>query len=447
MMSPRDNPVTRPCATWPAGLAWVIGGLSVLPLLFLHQDFARLFWFGDEWDLLDQVWRTGFWTWTFQAFAENFVPLFKLLWFGLVVLGDGDYRLMIGVLWFTHAVNVALFGLLLREGGLGWLPSVFSMAIFGLTPTNLETLGWSVQWSAVLATTFFLWAAWWQTRHLSRAHAWSWKHHGVLFLLCAASALCFSRGVVTGCALAAIALWPVSSSWMEQWPQRLRTGVICFLPAFVVALLIVVTQPGGNHHHLGEDGDRLFGMARYAAWYFGMNPFHRLLGVDSWGWRTTTLLAAAKIALVIWGLRRSNDRTRRLLALLLIFDIGNAALLGIGRFHTGLPTANSSRYQYASLICTLPFLAVWLEHLLGKVRGLSSGRPRAVVGIAVVLVATFLVVRSWPEETEPFTVSRGQYTRDLLTRNPHPPAEEAIPGIPFLPTARAKELMQHYNLH
>ena len=43
--------------------------------MFAREDFARLFWFGDEWDLLDQIWKTGFWEWMWQAFAERIAVL------------------------------------------------------------------------------------------------------------------------------------------------------------------------------------------------------------------------------------------------------------------------------------------------------------------------------------------------------------------------------------
>ena len=434
-------------ASWPSWLAWALGAVSLLPVIVLAGDFSQLFWFGDEWDLLAEIERMGFWTWTWQAFAENFVPLFKLLWYGLVVAGQGDYRVMIGALWLTHALNVALFGLLLREAGCSAFVAALCLVVFGLTPTNLETLGWSVQWSAVLALTFFLAAAWWQTRHLAQNHAWSWKKHGVLFALSAASALCFSRGVLTGAALAAIALWPVSPRIGENWRGRLRTAFVCLAPALAVAVLITITQPSGGHQ-LWADGQRPWAdMIQYAAWYFGLNPLHRLLSVDSWGWRTTTLLTLVKLALIGWGLWRAAPPLRRLLVLLVILDLGNAALLGIGRYHTGLPTTVSSRYQYASLICTLPFVALWMENTLHRVRGWRPGRTGPAVAVALVVVIGWFTVRHWRQEAAVFTSSRGQYTRHLLLHDPAPPPEGAMPGIPYLKTERAKELMRRYHLH
>lgn len=438
---PSSRPASgpSPAATWSPALAWWLGAVALLPPLLLPGSFAQLFWFGDEWDLLDQIARSGFWAWTWQAFAENFVPLFKLLWFGLVALGGGDYRVMLGAMWLTHALNVALLGLLLREAGLRRFPTVLCLAVFGLTPTNMETLTWTVQWSAVLATTFFLWAAWWLLRHFSTSADWSWRHHGVLCALCAASALCFSRGVLTGAALAAMACWPLAGrQLLAAWPSRLLTAVVCLAPAVAVALLITITQPGGNHRHLGVDDGRLLRMVEFAGWYFGINPFHRLLEFESWGWRTTLLLSLAKVSLLAWGFCRAGGGLRRIFGLLIILDLGNAALLGLGRYHTGLPAANSSRYQYAALICTLPFATFWLDYWLRRWPAAARG------AVAALLIA--MAVRDWRTELGYFAYHRGQYTRQILV-DPLTPAEGAIPGIPFLGTARARELVELYNLH
>ena len=93
---------------------WFGGLLALAPLIWCHQAFSEVWWFGDDWDLLDQIARVGFVKWTLVAFAENFVPLFKLLWGGMVFVSGGSYFAMICALWLTHALNVALFVSLLR---------------------------------------------------------------------------------------------------------------------------------------------------------------------------------------------------------------------------------------------------------------------------------------------------------------------------------------------
>jgi hypothetical protein len=96
------------------------------------------------------------------------------------------------------------------------------------------------------------------------------------------------------------------------------------------------------------------------------------------------------------------------------------------------------------LLCTLPFLgfafAAWLEPL-------PSPRLRRALAFGLGLLFIGLNARDWPQAAADFATHRGRNTRELLLRHPNPPAENAVPGIPFLPTARAKELIAIYHLH
>ena len=62
-------------------------------------------------------------------------------------------------------------------------------------------------------------------------------------------------------------------------------------------------------------------------------------------------------------------------------------------------------------------------------------------------LAIVLAARGWPAAAENFAQSRGRNTRELLLQRNDPPAEGAVPGIPFLPTRRARELIEAYGLH
>jgi hypothetical protein len=152
-----------PAGPRESALPWIAAGVALLPAVWCAPALADLWWFGDDWDLLDQIQRQGFWRWTLVPFAENFVPLFKLLWGGLVFAGGGAYWPLVTALWLTHALNTALFLRLLRAGGMELAGAVLATALFGLAAFHVESLAWSVQWSALLATTFFLLAG----------HVWS----------------------------------------------------------------------------------------------------------------------------------------------------------------------------------------------------------------------------------------------------------------------------------
>ncbi len=422
---------------------WLFGALTLLPFVVCRADIAQLFWFGDEWDLLDEIDRWGFWRWTWVMFTENFVPLFKIAWGSLVFAGGGSYFLMMAVLWLTHAINVALLGKLLLGSDLGWIATALTLGVFGFAVTNIETLGWSVQWSPVLSVTFLLAAAHWHFRHAAATSAWSLRVHGVLALLVTASALSFSRGVLTGAALAAISFVPVAADPSRR-RARFVTAAVCMLPCAVVAALILAlaspdTATIGEPRQIGS-------MARFALYYLAQNPLHRILELPRVTLPTVAWLGALKLALVAWCWMRSSGRVRRLFLFLLVLDIGNAALLGLGRAQTGITETVGARYQYVSLLCTLPFAGYALEALLRRCFG-ARVALRTTVATLFVVSATWYVGRRWPLYMSQFANVRGTATRVLLFEDPNPPRARAIRGIPALTTRRAKQLVEIYHLH
>ncbi|MFT3867599.1 MAG: hypothetical protein QM715_03770 [Nibricoccus sp.] len=416
------------------------GALALAPFVLLQSEFSKLFWFGDDWDLLDQIQRMGTWKWTWQVFAENFVPLFKLLWSGGVHLFHGGYFGMLVLLWLTHAFNTYQFGRVLRRHGFSWFSSLVCQIVFGLTPANLETLGWSTQWSAVLATTFLLIGLERIAQNEPHMSQPTWKHVLMLVVFSTASALSFSRGILTGAIFALACLWPAPHGL--SFAQRLLQAALYTLPGFIVAVLIMSLATGNHQNFNGH----LLDAADYALWVFCMNPLYRLVEMDSWGLHTIAILGISKVLLVGWGLLRCDRRQRMLLILLLAFDFGNAALLGIGRYHTGLVTTISSRYQYSTLIATLPYIAIWIEYMVVVKLGSTPRLQRSAIVVAIVLILV-LSSHRWPNEIRGFAQTRGSDTRKIIFTDPNPPENGAIPGISFLSTARAKELTKHYNLH
>ncbi|HEY1847934.1 MAG TPA: hypothetical protein VGG37_01950 [Opitutaceae bacterium] len=411
---------------------WLIlaaaGAVSLLPYLANHHYFARMYWFGDEFDLIDQIDRIGFWKWVGLAFAENFVPLFKVLWGGAVICFHGSYAAMLALVWLTHAANVVLLGRLLRACGLGWAPVLLALAAFGLAPSNLETLAWSVQWSAMLAVTFML-------AGLDLVLRGRGGTPGAVSNS-AASALAFSRGVLTG---PLIALAAVCSSG-ERIARRAAAAAWIMAPSVAVAILITVLVPSGNQDHMAG---HWLDAAVYGTWYFALNPAHQLFGVESWGPRTAAALLLAKLLLMAWCLARSRGRVRLLFVLLLLFDLGNAALLGVGRFHTGLPTVISSRYQYASLIAVAPFAAFWADAVLGRL--LRKDLLRSAFAAVLVALSAWSMLAQWPARIREFSDWRGVRSREIFMDGTS--KSNDVPGFPGFPMARAKEIVRKYSLH
>ncbi len=409
----------------------VLSGLAALvPFAAYHRMFSRLYWFGDEFDLIDQIDRVGFWAWLWTPFAENFVPLFKLLWGGSVFVFQGSYSAMIALVWLTHALNVVLLGRLMRVCGLGCGAVILAQIAFGLAPANIETLGWSVQWSAVLSSTFMLLALGSLFRAPSRPMSFVWA---------AASALSFSRGVLTGVLLALACLDP--SGGKEQ--ARLKRALCAagyILPAVAVAVLIAVLAGGNQNHMSGHWAEA----AIFGAWYYCLNPAYSLLSFESWGWRTVLLLGLCKVAIVVWSLVRSRGRLRLLFLLLVAFDLGNTALLGIGRYHTGLLATAGSRYQYASLIGIAPLAGYWISRQWARIP--VSGTLRSIAATVLLTLGAITLCRQWPAQLDPFTTGRGTESRRILLVEPNPDPH-SVPGIPFLEVSRARILIDKYNLH
>jgi hypothetical protein len=407
------------------------GVLALAPYIAYHRMFARLFWFGDEFDQIDQIDRLGFWKWTGTAFGENFVPLFKVLWGGGLLLFGGSYEAMIAVVWLTHALNVVLLGRLMRTCGLSWIAVFTAQVVFGLASSNWETLAWSVQWSPMLAVEFMLLAL---GGFFGRPFAWApigWA---------AASALSFSRGVLTGALLAGASLVAGETERPTGARRRAAQAAAFLLPAVLVGVIIAVMAPSGNLGHMeGHWGDA----ALFGAWYYLANPAHYLLRIGSFAVQTVMFMGVLKVALVAWSVVRSGGRLRSLFVVFLAFDLGNAALLGIGRYHTGLVLAASSRYQYASLIASMPAAGYWVARQWERLP--MPALARALIFYCLLAAAAAALCLQWPVELDPVTTSRGTQARRVLLGPEE--GSQVVPGYPGFPMARARELIAKYNLH
>jgi len=422
---------------------WVAGAASLLPFVIWHRQFAELFWFGDDFFLVDQIAAMGFWPWVGHMFSENFAPVFKLLWGGSVLLFDGSYFVLLLLMWLTHALNTLLLGRLLARAGFPWVAVLTAQAGFALSAANLETLGWSVQWSAILAVTFLLLGLWWHERTAAAGAAFSWKRHGGLVLCAAASACSFSRGVLTGPVLAlGLLLAGAASARSIGWRAMWSAPLLCLAPAAAVAAMIAL-YAAGNHEHLGG---HWFEVTRFGAAYFLCNPGWILFGGDIWHPLVLTALGAGKIAVVIAGLALARGRTRRLLILCLAYDLGNSLLLGIGRYHTGIEAVTSSRYCYSSLLATLPFAGILLARALETLP--DRNRLRTLVPAAAVGVLVVACLLGWPRELESFLVPRGRALRALMQQPTTPPGVVVtVPALDFMHVERAKALIRAFHLH
>jgi hypothetical protein len=415
-------------------LPWLLGTGALLPLLLHLPDFQRLFYFQDELDQVHTMDRDGLWSWALSFLGENWVPVFKLTWAALIYL-HGSYFVLIGAVWLLHAVNVGLLARLIQLGGGGTLAMSFAAVLLGLPWFNIETLAWAVRLTAVMSVTCLLGGlllvagAAVQTGRRPRRLALG------LAILSFLSATSFAQGILAGPVLA-LAAWFMLSEW--PWRQRLAVAAAAVAPALVVAA-IMMTGASGNHQALTAEWQA---KVLFAAHAFGANPWRWLAGFDapapvSWWLGGVLKLAIFGAALLL------ARRSRGLILALLAFEVGNTLLLGLGRYHTGLETTVSWRYQYTSLLTLAPALA-WLGSALAT-RWPSSRTLRVVAAVALAGLAWHLT-RPWGQLMPGWSTARGGVTRDAL-RLPHDEAPESISGVPWIDNARTRELVERYNLH
>jgi len=422
----------------------VVACSALLPFLLNLRQFRKLFWFGDEWDLISLMDKLGFWVWTTKVFAENFVPLFKIIWGGSILTFNGSYLWMIALVWLNHVINVYLLGKILCRIGLRLYTIIIAQFVFALSSTNVETFGWSVQWSSVMATTFFLWSIYLYLEILSqssRAGFVAWTVYPIMVLF---SALSFSRGILTGLILAFISILPPATR-IEKWSSRLSLALVSAAPSFLVALVIYMNA-SGNHRHIGENFAELARLgSAFAVHFFTLNPLLRMVGGDTVSLPMVLLLGLVKVLLFLYGLLKASERMRPFFWALVVFDVSNAVLMGLGRYHTGLSASISSRYQYQPLLCLAPILGLWVENTARAIFGAWRWYLTIAVGAMVALVAVLLW--PWPSVMQSWSGWRGSEPRYRLLEDPTPPAVGTVPGIPHFPTDRAKELINKYGLH
>ncbi|MGH8020297.1 MAG: hypothetical protein ACREIA_18855 [Opitutaceae bacterium] len=447
-MSDRASHATSAVPAPQAAERWIplaLGLCVLLPLIVFVRQWKGFFWFGDDWDLLWQIDEIALWPWVLKPWAESFSPLFKTVWGSSVFIFGGSYFAFIIMLWLANAATVAVMARLLRQAGFSWGSIAPAVLILGTSATTIETMSWSVQLSPLLANLFFCIAVLLFWNGPVQNPRWTLATHLPAILAALASALCYSRGILTGFILALMAFWPFVPQRSAGFRQRCLTAVGFVAPGFLV-VFVVLTMAGGNQRSiLQTDFETFARMVEYGAWYFFVNPFHALLHMDSMGPRTTLTLGALKVALIVFAFRKTTPDVRWLLLVMLLYDLANSAVLGLGRYHTGLGTVASSRYQHCAMTSYIPFFAILFQRLGSTIRATANKRIWATTSIALLVLV--LQLSLWPAALRNYVAYRGQQTREAFLNSPHPPAGYRVPGIPFMPVEKAEELVRDYNLH
>jgi len=427
----------RQLARWIPALGAIA---AMAPFLVCFAEFRKLFWFGDEWDQLKEVQRIGVWHYLVATFAENFVPVFKGMWLFLIVAGRGSYLTLLAALWATHALNVLLLGTALRRMGVHAAGIAVALVWVGLPASNIETLGWTVQWSPVLSLTFFLLAVLQFIRIVEQQ-----GRAGTSFWLLAAaslgSSLSFSRGVLSGCAIALTCAVPIGIRTLPV-RRRVLAAVAALLPALMTGIIIASSVQAAQQRVLRP---ALAGKAlEFAAHFFLLNPLQAMWDLRP-GNSLLVLLGGIKLAIVGIALLAARGASRWLVWLSLVLDASNALLVGIGRFHTGVGAAVASRYQYAPLFCLAPPVAIVVQALFGALRRVRYlGRAAAFAAPLVLAWFAWFVASPWRDQMRSWSGWRGTEVR-LLLQTKHDAT--LMPYVAGVSTAEANALREEFHLH
>jgi hypothetical protein len=402
--------------------------VSMLPLAVWWRQFRRLFFFGDDWQLLLDASTHTLTAWLLQPYSgEGILPLYKLIWIAAVKFTGGSYLTILALQWLTHFIILLLFGRLLLRLGFGAPASATAVATLGLAWSNMETLAWAMQWSALLAVLFLL-IAWHLLLGILGGRRWL-----VYYVLCLlASGLVSTRGIFYGAVLAAFLSFGDAK---QKWQL---IGWSLLPSALVTAATLLAKESGAANLASVASVASLLHLTSFAVQILLLNPLYDLISYPGryMGTVAVMLFGAAKIAVVIWAFPGAKDtakdtRMRELLWTLLAFDVLNALATGYGRASTGDSATVSSRYQYVSLLCFGPFLGAAIASL------------RKEVAVIMIFVWLGAISYPWKRHLDVWTTQRGTDIRAAI--------ETGSPNARFDPSPltvqQARELVERYHLH
>jgi len=417
--------------------------VAILPLFCFHDTIQRLFWFGDDFAFINDIHDLGFARWFRQIFGENFLPVFKAYWSAIFFFGGASSALAIKANWALHAFNSLLLARFLRLVGLPRLTSAAGAICFGIAAANIELLTWSMGGSTILACTFFLLAL--VSEATPSNFSWGKTLLTAGFIL--AGALSHARGVAIGPGFAALV-------WMDRTTPsskraRFARAFLFLLPSIVIGGLIFLFSPN-DHSTVLTRGTAMLGSLTFSAWYLIPNPLVPLLHVSGQTWTFVDFtpielvgLAALKIAIAFGAVKESRGKTRALMCALIATELVTAALMGFGRGEGDAVLSMSPRYQYGSLICTLPLLCVAVSGCATRFRA-PRGFIRTALWTSIMAVSVWNLVL-WKNILPPWVKWRGEGTRKVIYGNANPDGKD-LPGADFITNEKARELKRFFDL-
>ncbi|MDA1069645.1 MAG: hypothetical protein O3C43_24480 [Verrucomicrobia bacterium] len=345
-------------------LGWLIPSplFGFLPLYIYWENFAKFYFQGDEWEQLHLIESTGYWTWVFSFFGENFVPVFKLFWSSILFLGNGDYHVFLYVSFTVHAAVVFLLGYLLRMWSFGLISILFSQLVLALNYTHIEILNQSIQVSNLLSYCLLLITLIVFSKPLLEGRVHSQRVCVFLSILSALGALSFARGILIGAVVFLMAITLLISSKAKN-KRLLRPAMFALIPSLFVGILVGI----GTYifsDNFADSASRLGLITKHFLYQISLNPWYQQIRGFHIKPSLALLLFELNVVFVFFAFRWVKDHQRPLIILLLGFFLGNAFLLALGRNHLPIDHVAGWRYQYGVLIVFAPMVGVVVEKIL-----------------------------------------------------------------------------------
>lgn len=436
----KPNETPRP----EVSMAFVLAGALCgwFPLIWHFEYFWQFFYFMDEWDLINKMDLLGYQNWVFGFFAENFVPVFKLIWSGLIVSGNGNYHFIMVFGFLLHSLILLLIGYLLRMWGFGVFTILFSQLVVGVNYTHIEVLTWTSQYSSLLAFLSFLLVL----IPFSRAYVGQivtpWSVCALIFVVSALGALSFSRGVLNGVSIfgCCVVLWILRDPKVKSvW----RAGISAMIPCVGIAVYIAIWS-FSNSSNFSNSGSRLEAIFTHFFFRISLNPWYQQIRELQISWSQALILFQLNVMCLVFGIRWARKANRPLLYLLVLFFLGDAFLLALGRNHLHISSVAGWRYQYLILVLFTPFVGVIFEKFLGFER---RDLIRRVTSVILMVVIARWVFIPWAWHLPTWSQERGTYAREKIVDDGLVAEDYDISKFDEVTNERALELKEKYNLH
>lgn len=322
--------------------------LTVLSCFAAYQP-ARLYFYGDTWDLLLLFQQQG-WQQVWPLHNDHFIPLSKaFLFFEYLLFGMHNLPYQV-INILIHAVNAVLLYFCAAEFSSRVAPRAFGALFFGMSTVPWEVTMWETGQQISLALLFILCSLLLHARYLRRREG-----RLLAYLLLSALAACCAMGF----GLMVVPLLMIQGAVLgrPRWKQALAGATLLGLAALACYALLLRTHyvPPHDTGHMRSLGQA----AQLVRWI--VTGLRDGLLVPSISTRSGPLVLGILFlagGLLFWRAFLAVDRVL-LLIVPVVMILGPYALTGVGRLELGVALAASSRYQYLP-VAGLALILAWL---------------------------------------------------------------------------------------